>query len=383
MFRVEFFASSAADPSGYGEGQRYLGFTNVTGLGLLGSASFTSPPLTGVAPGEFVTATATDASGNTSEFSFRVVATSANPPVNAMPGTQVAAEDTPLPIGLSVADIDGDLLTVQLAVSNGRLDVTLTAGASISAGANGSATLTLAGTQSAINATLASLVYRGNLNYSGADALTVRSTDSGGLQDLDAIAITVDPVNDAPTAVGDAATMAEDSGPNTVNVLANDSIAPDVGETLTITGVTQGAGGSVAIVGGGASVSYTPNADFFGVDTFTYTIDDGNGGTATATVNVTVAPANDPPQALNDTATVAEDSGANTIDVLLNDSIAPDVGETLTIAGVTQGASGSVAIVGGTTVRYTPNAGYSGPDSFTYTIADGNGGTATATVTGR
>ena len=188
-------------------------------------------------------------------------------------------------------------------------------------------------------------------------------------------------INDPPTANDDAATVAEDSGASTIDVLLNDSILPDAGETLTITGVTQGAGGSVAILGGGTGVSYTPNADFFGVDAFTYTIDDGNGGTATATVNVTVTPVNDPPVANDDAATVAEDSGANTINVLGNDSTAPDAGETLTIIGVTQGASGSVAILGGTTVAYTPNAGYSGPDSFTYTIDDGNGGTATATVT--
>ncbi len=102
---------------------------------------------------------------------------------------------------------------------------------------------------------------------------------------------TVTPVvnpNNNPDAVDDAATVAEDSGANTINVLANDTTAPDTGETLTITAVTQGANGSVAITGGGTTVSYTPNADYFGPDSFTYTVSDGNGGTDTATVNVTV-----------------------------------------------------------------------------------------------
>ncbi len=78
--------------------------------------------------------------------------------------------------------------------------------------------------------------------------------------------------------------MAEDSGANAIDVLANDTDGLDGGETLTVTAVTQGANGTVAITGGGTGVSYTPNADFFGADSFTYTISDGNGGTDTATV---------------------------------------------------------------------------------------------------
>ncbi len=90
---------------------------------------------------------------------------------------------------------------------------------------------------------------------------------------------------------------------------------------------------------GGTSITYTPNANFFGADSFTYTVSDGNGGTATATVSVTVTPVNDPPVANDDAASVIEDSGANAINVLANDSILPDVGETLTITGVTQGGA--------------------------------------------
>jgi hypothetical protein len=103
--------------------------------------------------------------------------------------------------------------------------------------------------------------------------------------------------------------VAEDSGATVVNVLANDSTAPDTGETLTVTAVTQPAtGGTVTLVGG--VVRFTPAANFSGTTTFTYTVSDGNGGTATATVTVTVTAVNDPPTAVNDAVTVAEDSGA-------------------------------------------------------------------------
>ena len=95
--------------------------------------------------------------------------------------------------------------------------------------------------------------------------------------------------------------------------------------------------------------------NYFGSDSFTYTIDDGNGGSATATVNVTVTPVNDDPVANTDSATVAEDSGVTAIDVRANDTLGPDVDETLTVTAVTQGAHGTVAFTA-TGVSYAPNA---------------------------
>ena len=190
------------------------------------------------------------------------------------------------------------------------------------------------------------LTFTPGANYFGPDSFTYTISDGNGGTATGTVTVTVNNVNDNPTAADDTATVNEDSGANAVNVLLNDSFAPDVGETLTITAVTQGAQGTVTIVGG-TSVTYTPGADYFGADTFTYTISDGNGGTATGTVNVTATNVNDNPTAADDTATVNEDSGANAVNVLLNDSFAPDVGETLTITAVTQGANGSVVITGG------------------------------------
>ncbi|MBK7352248.1 MAG: hypothetical protein IPJ05_00205 [Nitrosomonas sp.] len=85
-------------------------------------------------------------------------------PVNTVPGAQTVTEDTSLAIpGISVSDADGNLSTVQLSVSHGTLTVTLSGGATISSGTNGSGTLTISGSQAAINTTLASLVYQGNV----------------------------------------------------------------------------------------------------------------------------------------------------------------------------------------------------------------------------
>ena len=207
------------------------------------------------------------------------------------------------------------------------------------------------------------------------DLATITNATGGDGADVGAFEVqgTCAGTNTNPDAVDDAVTISEDSGANTISVLANDTDAE--GDTLTVTAVTQGAHGSVA--NNSTSVSYTPAHDFFGSDSFTYTISDGNGGTDTATVSVTVLNVEDPPHATNDSATILEDSGANTINVLANDT---DVdGDTLTVTAVTQGAHGSVAI-SGTSVSYTPVHDFFGSDSFTYTVSDGHGGTDVGTV---
>jgi hypothetical protein len=175
-----------------------------------------------------------------------------------------------------------------------------------------------------------------------------------------------------PDAVDDTLSTAEDTA-GTRNVLANDT-DPN-GDALTVTGKTNGAHGTVTCTAAG-SCTYTPAANYHGPDSFTYTIGDGNGGTDTATVNVTVTPVNDAPDAVDDTLTTPEDTPGGKA-VLTNDT---DVdGDTLTVTGKTNGAHGTVSCTA-TVCTYTPAANYHGPDTFTYTISDGNGGTDTATV---
>jgi hypothetical protein len=125
-------------------------------------------------------------------------------------------------------------------------------------------------------------------------------------------------------------------------------------------------------------VTYTPNANYFGADAFTYTVDDGNGGTAVGTVTVTVTSVNDAPVAVADAEeTVA--GGSVNVPVLGNDF---DIDSpALTVAAITQGSHGSVVIEANHTVTYTANTTFVGVDTFTYTADDGAGGQAVATVT--
>ena len=180
--------------------------------------------------------------------------------------------------------------------------------------------------------------------------------------------------NQAPHANNDVASLIAGSS-KIINVLGNDTDAN--GDPLHVQSVTQPAHGTVTINADG-TVTYVPVAGYTGPDSFTYTINDGHGGTSTATVNCTVNPAaNIPPVANNDAATILAGT-PKIINVLSNDTDAN--GDPLRVQSVTQPAHGTVTINPDGTVTYVPVAGYSGPDSFTYTITDGHGGTSTATV---
>ena len=183
------------------------------------------------------------------------------------------------------------------------------------------------------------------------------------------------PQNEPPEAEDNKGIVAKCDKNVTIDVLANDS-DPD-GDDLTVQSFTQPANGTV-VENADGTLTYTLNAGFEGEDTFTYTITDGNGGTDTATVKVEVDQ-NAPPDAVNDTATVAPDADDVLINVLANDSD-PD-GDNLTVQSFTQPGNGSVVNNGDGTFTYTPDAGFTGTDTFTYTIIDDCGKKDTAYVT--
>ncbi len=185
----------------------------------------------------------------------------------------------------------------------------------------------------------------------------------------------VTPENSGPDAVDDTGTTPINT-PVTISVLGNDTDPEN--DTLVVTDFTQGASGTVGR-GANGDLVYTPNTGFSGTDSFTYTISDGNGGFDTATVTVTVdGPVNTAPDAVDD----ADSTPINTpvpINVLGNDTDPED--DTLVVTDFTQGSSGTVSEDENGNLVYTPNTGFIGTDSFTYTISDGNGGVDTATVT--
>ncbi|MBC7976271.1 MAG: tandem-95 repeat protein, partial [Myxococcales bacterium] len=208
--------------------------------------------------------------------------------------------------------------------------------------------------------------------YNGPDTFTYTVTDADGQTATATVTIDVGAVNDAPIAVPD--TAAASGAPIDIPVLANDS-DPD-GDPLTISSVTTPSSGTVTINPDG-TLHYTPEPGFTGTVTFTYTISDGQGGMATATVTVDVVAGNRPPITAPDTGEAG--TGPIDIPVLANDSD-PD-GDPLTVTMVTPPASGTVTINPDGSLHYTPEPGYVGDVTITYTVSDGRGGTATGTVT--
>ncbi len=227
------------------------------------------------------------------------------------------------------------------------------------------------------------IAYTPATDFFGEETFTYTVSDGTGT-DTALVTVQVMPTNDTPTANDDSIVVLEDAIDFVIDVLDNDSIAPDEGETLTITGFAGlSAGGSLTITPEGDRLLYSPAANFFGTETFTYTMSDGNGGSASAVVTVTVAEENDPPQATNDLVNVDEDSVDNTLDILSNDSTAGDTGETLTIVEVAAPEHGGTAVIAADnlSITYTPAADFFGTERFTYKITDGNGGFAEATIT--
>ncbi len=173
-----------------------------------------------------------------------------------------------------------------------------------------------------------------------------------------------EPDPERPLAVDDDVTT-QAGQPVTINVLANDT-----GEGLTIINVGTPSNG--AAVPSANAILYTPNPNFAGTDSFTYTIQDRFGQTDSATVTITV----NPPvlNAVDDAATTPARTPV-VIPVLANDT-----GEGLTVIGVTQPANGGAAANADGAITYTPAANFAGTDSFTYTIRDAFGQTDSATV---
>ncbi|MEP6881167.1 MAG: Ig-like domain-containing protein, partial [Dokdonella sp.] len=221
------------------------------------------------------------------------------------------------------------------------------------------------------------VTYSPPTGFVGTDRFSYTISDGRGGTATAIVSITVAmQPNQNPIANDDTAVTT--GAPVVINVLANDS-DPD-GDPLSIVSVTTPVAGGTVVINGNA-VTYTPSPSFLGTDRFSYTISDGRGGTATAMVTVTIAPApNQPPVAVPDTYTMPVGAPSIVLPVLANDSD-PD-GDPLTIIAVTQPpvSGGTVAISGaGQTLTFTRQTTL--PTTFTYTISDGQGHTATAQVT--
>jgi VCBS repeat-containing protein len=380
--------------------------------------------------------TVDDGEGTTTSSTFNFTVINVNDaPVNTVPGAQSVDEDTPINItGISVADNDDNLSTVQLTVGNGTLNVTLSGAATISAGANDSGDVTLSGSLADINATLASVTYQGNLNFNGTDTLTVLSTDTDSETDSDTVTINVNAVNDDPTNAGSLpsdVTVTEDASSNVDLSAINVSDVDDAGGDLTVTLTTSTGGNLSAAAGAGITIGGTSTAltltgsqgdlnaylntasniqylhgtaNTFGNDADTINVvinDNGNTGTGggtdqnLGTVNVDITAVNDAPVVATNTGiTIAEGGSGVITTAMLNEGDVDDSGADVTYlmrGDFNQGAvklNGTALVLGDTFTQADIDAGLvtvhssgaqDGVEQIRLTILDGGEDGATGT----
>ncbi len=228
--------------------------------------------------------------------------------------------------------------------------------------------------------TSGSFTYTPGLNFNGTDSFTYVASD-GVAESLPAtVSISVSPVNDAPLAADDAFTTLENQSLVIARpgVLGNDL---DVdGNSLRARIVTRPSHGTIALNADG-SFGYTPTTGYYGTDVFTYRAYDGLLRSGTATVTLTVVPVNQAPVAVNDSYTSSEDtvltvSGPG----LLGNDTDADGGVLSTILAAGP-SNGSLTLQPDGSFSYVPNLNWSGVDSFSYQVSDGEAVSNVATVT--
>ncbi|MEE9376177.1 MAG: tandem-95 repeat protein, partial [Rhizobiaceae bacterium] len=325
---------------------------NVGALTLESDGSFTFLAVldfNGMVPA--ISYTVTDGNGGSDTALLNIEVTPINdaPSATTVPATTL--EDQTVNGDVVMSDVDGDTPLASLSAP----------------AANGVAFISPNGTWS----------YTPFADFHGTDTFDVLVDDQNGGTTTVTVSIVVTPVVDI---ADDSIEVTEDI-PLTVNVITGlDTVGGTTGAGVDsfegspiITNVTQGTNGSVTFAANG-EVVYTPDPDYNGPDTFTYTVISG-GQTETATVNVNVLPANDAPTGVAPPAITQEEVPVSGV-VTMSD---PD-GDPTTASLADDPTNGTVIVNPDGTWTYTPNVDFDGLDTFTVTIDDGNGGTATVLV---
>jgi hypothetical protein len=326
-----------------------------------------------------VSITATDNSTNGSNgvsVSVQVPGT----PVIAVPGTQTVPENTSWIFSagagnaITIADPDQNVETAYVEDTYGTLKLGSWAGLTSVSG-DGTSLITMVGSVANMNNALTDLTYTGKFGSSASDTVSVL-VNNGGVSNSSGFGITITAAQ-APV-VADAYVTAAPGASATVSVLPYAS-DPD-GDSLSLQGLTVPQYGK-AVANSDGTMTYTPNPGYTGADYFHYTVTDNNGGTASATVFIN--------------SNGSSGSGFGTImiypdvmNVQAGEGVAFDPSE-LTQNGVDTGGSalnyvsittgpsnGTLMSTSDGKLQYTPNAGFTGTDSFYYAISNANGNTA-------
>ncbi|MBU3711567.1 MAG: tandem-95 repeat protein [Limnohabitans sp.] len=222
-----------------------------------------------------------------------------------------------------------------------------------------------------VNTTTGAYTYTPAANYNGTDSFTFKVNDGALDSALATITLTINAVNDAPTASAVSAATSEDTA-KTGTLMGSDV----EGSTLTFAKVSDPSHGSVTVNASTGAYTYTPAANYNGTDSFTFKVNDGSLDSEAATVSLVISAVNDAPTASPTSATSFEDT------IQTGTLTGNDVeGSSLTFAKVSDPSHGSVTVNATTgAYTYTPAANYNGTDSFTFKVNDGTLNSEAATV---
>lgn len=277
-------------------------------------------------------------------------------------------------------ELDSNLATVTIQVAENLAPVA--DAQAVSVDEDGSAAITLTGSDGngdpityelvglpangTLTGTAPNLVYTPNVDFHGSDSFTFRVNDGTDDSAVAAVTISVNPVNDAPVADAQAGSTDEDT-PLAIMLTGSD-IDGDALSFVVVAGPAEG-----SLSGTAPNLTYTPDADFHGSDSFSFKVNDGTADSAVVVMSITVDPVNDAPVASNDNYTLDQDAtlAVTAPGLLANDS---DVdGDLISSVLQTGPSNGSLTLATDGSFTYSPNPGFIGADSFTYRAEDPSG----------
>jgi hypothetical protein len=310
-----------------------------------GSLSGTAPNLTYTPNADYhgpdgFTFKANDGKTDSNVAAVSVTVTKTNEPPVANAQAVTTSEDTQVAITLTATDVDGDALTYSV----------------VGSPVNGS-----------LSGTAPNLTYTPNTNYSGPDSFTFKANDGKADSNVATVMITIAPQNDLPVANDQSVSTLEDTAV-AISLTATD---PD-GDALTYSIVGLPANGSLS--GTAPNVIYTPNDDYYGSDSFMFRANDRLNDSNTATVAISVTPQNDPPVANDQSVSTLEDTA-----VAISLTATDVEGDVLTYSIVSPPANGGLSGAA-PDLNYSPDAGFTGTDTFTFQANDGDADSNVATV---
>ncbi len=297
--------------------------------------------------------------------------------------TVLPVNDLPVVTGETIANDEDIVLTINPALL-------LANDTDVDSATNGQ-TLTISAVGNAQHGSIAlladgTLQFTPERDYFGAAGFSYTVSDGAGGLVTGQVVVNLAPINDAPLLVGETIAFDEDTIQtiSQASLLANDSDVDNPHSDLRIVAVGNATHGTIGLNPDG-SIRFAPDADYFGLAGFTYTVSDGVGGFSVGTATLDIAPVNDAPRLVGESLTLDEDNQAHfsIASLLANDTDVDNAHGDLAITAVTidplSAANGGVSINNGHIV-FAPTLNFNGQASFSYTVSDGVGGVSQASV---